>query len=476
MDLSLLKRINDNAWEIPPHGKMKVPGVIYANLDLISSMDLKVYQQLSQVASLPGIVKKAYAMPDAHWGYGFPIGGVAAFDPDNGGVISAGGVGFDISCGVRLLHTGMKMKDLLPYLSQIADKLYHAVPSGVGSHSRLLLNDKDMKHMLEGGAHWALQQGYGEESDLDFIEEHGKMEGARADCISQRAKERQKPEMGTLGSGNHYLELQEVKKIDDQEAARAMGLELGDAVISIHCGSRGLGHQIGTDYLREMLVEGQKAGIYLEDRELACAPIQSDVGQRYLGAMRGGINCALSNRQIITYFTREAFKELFPSSHLRLVYDVSHNTCKEELHEINGETKKLFVHRKGATRALGPNHRELPERYRKTGQPVFIGGSMGVGSYVLTGTIESETLSFSSACHGAGRSMSRSEATKHWSGSAVIEELKHKGIIIRSGSFRGVAEEAPDAYKDLEKVVDSAQLSGLTRKVAQLIPHACIKG
>lgn len=476
MELSVFQKLNENAWEIKPHGNMRVPGVIYASEELIQSMDEKVYEQLCNVASLPGIVGKAYAMPDAHWGYGFPIGGVAAFDPDRGGVVSAGGVGFDISCGVRLLHTGMKMEELLPRISSIADLLYKEVPSGVGSHSKLNLNSKEINRMLVGGARWAVEQGYGTETDLEFIEEHGQMKGAHPEFISDHAKERQGPEMGTLGSGNHYLELQEVTKIDFPEAAEALGLSLGDAVISIHCGSRGMGHQIGTDYLRDMLSESKKHHINIPDRELASAPIHSEIGEHYLGAMNGGINCALANRQLITHFTREAFKKMYPHSHLRVVYDVSHNTCKSEWHDVDGQRMKLFVHRKGATRAFGPGHPDVPERYKKIGQPVFIGGSMGVGSYVLVGTKQSEALSFSSACHGAGRAMSRTQATKNWKGADVIHALKEKGIYIKSGSFRGVAEEAPDAYKSLFDVVDSAEEAGLARKVAHLSPHACIKG
>lgn len=476
MELNLFQKIDETTWEIRAHGNMRVPAIIYASEELIKQMDHKVYEQLCNVAGLPGIVDKAYAMPDAHWGYGFPIGGVAAFDPEHGGVVSAGGVGFDISCGVRLLHTGMKMDELRSQLPHIADLLYRAVPSGVGSKSRIKLTDKEMKDMLQGGARWALSKGFGENEDLDFIEEHGHVEGAKPEYISNRAKERQRPEMGTLGSGNHYLELQEVKKIDDEDAAQALGLSLGDAVISIHCGSRGLGHQIGTDYLRNMLVESKKYGITLPDRELACAPIHSEIGEHYLGAMRGGINCALANRQIITHFTREAFQKMFPKSNLRLVYDVSHNTCKSEWHEVESRKMNLFVHRKGATRAFGPGHPELPKKYSTVGQPIFIGGSMGIGSYVLVGTNKAETLSFSSACHGAGRSMSRTEATKIWSGSELIESLKDQDIFIRSGTYRGVAEEAPEAYKNLFSVVDSAAAAGLAVKVAHLAPHACIKG
>ncbi|GIL18147.1 MAG: RNA-splicing ligase RtcB [Oligoflexia bacterium] len=476
MELSLFEEIGPSMWQINPIKKMKVPAVIYASRELIQGMDNKVYEQLCNVATLPGIVRKAYAMPDAHWGYGFPIGGVAAFDPDQGGIVSAGGVGFDISCGVRLLHTGMKRDQLSPAKETLAELLYEKIPSGVGSQSHLRLNPQEMDEMLLSGARWAIKKGFGSEADLEYIEERGFVEGAKPEAISEKAKERQKPEMGTLGSGNHYLEVQEVTEIFHHQAAETLGLQLGDIVVSIHCGSRGLGHQIGTEYLRAMLDAAKKYNITLPDRELACAPIQSEIGDAYLGAMRGAINCAMANRQIITQFTRNTFGEIFPHSNLRLVYDVSHNTCKSEWHKIDGENKRLFVHRKGATRAFGPGHAELPEKYKKIGQPVFIGGSMGVGSYVLVGTEKSESLSFSSACHGAGRALSRTQAMKTWSGPDVIRKLKEKGVIVRSGSYRGVAEEAPDAYKDLHSVVNSAEQTGLALKVAHLCPHICIKG
>lgn len=476
MNTNLFEKITPTAWEIKPTGKMRVPAVIYATEELIQDMDDKVYEQLTNVTTLPGIVGKAYAMPDAHWGYGFPIGGVAAFDPDEGGVVSAGGVGFDISCGVRLLHTGMKLEEILPYQEKLANLLFKRIPSGVGSQSKIQLTLKEINAMLRGGAEWVVARGFGESSDLEFTEEHGHMAGAIPNAISEKAKERQRPEMGTLGSGNHYLEIQEVKEIFNAEAAKVLGLELGDVVISIHCGSRGLGHQIGTEYLRSMLDVAKKYHISIPDRELACGPINSEIGTAYLGAMRGAINCALANRQFITHFTREAFKEIFPQSQLRLVYDVSHNTCKTESHLINGEKKNLYVHRKGATRAFGPGHPDLPAKFKQIGQPVFIGGSMGVGSYVLVGAEESETLAFSSACHGAGRAMSRSQASKLWRGSQVIHDLKEKGIYIRSDSLRGIAEEAPDAYKDLHTVVDSAEKARLALRVAHLSPHICIKG
>lgn len=476
MELNLFEKISSTTWKIKPFGKMQVPAVIYATENLLKKMDNKVYEQICNVATLPGIVGSAYAMPDAHWGYGFPIGGVAAFDPENGGIVSAGGVGFDISCGVRLLHTGMKIEEIMDQKKTLADLLFKKIPSGVGSQSEIRLSPQEMDKMLRGGARWAVEKGFGESIDLDFIEEQGQMAGAITSSISDKAKERQKLEMGTLGSGNHYLEVQEVKELFHPKACEVLGLDLKDVVISIHCGSRGLGHQIGTDYLRLMLEASKKYEIHIPDRELACAPINSDIGQEYLGAMRGAINCALANRQIITHFTRLAFQEIFPHSKLRLIYDVSHNTCKKELHTVNGGEKNLYIHRKGATRAFGPNHPSIPTKYKEIGQPVLIGGSMGVGSYVLVGTKESESLAFSSACHGAGRAMSRTEATKHWNGPKVIQDLKEQGILIRSGSFRGVAEEAPDAYKNLHEVVAAAESAKLALRVGYLKPHICVKG
>ncbi|MBL7481177.1 RtcB family protein [Legionella bononiensis] len=476
MDLTLLKKINEFEWQIPRHGPMLVPAVIFASEELIVDMDMKVYEQLSNVATLPGIVQSVYAMPDAHWGYGFPIGGVAAFDPELGGVVCAGGVGFDISCGVRLLSTGLKRADLEPVKEELADALYAHIPAGVGSRSRIHLTIKQLDDMLRGGAKWAIKQGYGERADLERIEDNGCTEGAMPEYVSDQAKKRQKNEMGTLGSGNHYLELQEVSQIYCQKSAAALGLAEGDVVVSIHCGSRGLGHQIGTDYLRSMLINSERQGIRLIDRELACAPINSRIGESYLGAMRAGINCALANREIITHFMREVFQDVLPGIKVNLIYDVSHNTCKEEYHEINGQSQRVFVHRKGATRALGPGHPKLPDVFSHVGQPVIIGGSMGTASYVLTGTKTSEHKSFSSACHGAGRAMSRHQAMKQWSGSELVKTLAEQGIYIRSGSFRGVAEEAPGAYKNVDKVVDSAHQSGLANKVARLVPVICIKG
>ena len=475
MNLSQLHQRGPFEWEMPRHGAMRVPGVIFASRELVEAMDAKVGEQLANVAALPGIVDAAYAMPDAHWGYGFPIGGVAAFDPEEGGVVSAGGVGFDISCGVRSLHTGLTLDEVERVKERLADVLYRRIPAGLGSTGAFHLGGAEIGAMLRGGAKWAVEQGFGTPADLARIEEHGCMAGAVPAEVSAEAKHRQRNEMGTLGSGNHYLEVQVVDALFDAKAAQAYGLAEGDVLVTLHCGSRGMGHQIGTDFLREMVIAAPRAGIALSDRELACAPLDSDLGQSYLGAMRAAINCALANRQILTQLAREAFAELFPGIRMPLLYDVSHNTCKEEQHFIAGERRRLFVHRKGATRAFGPGHPELPEEYRAVGQPVLIGGSMGTTSWVLAGGGGPEHA-FASACHGAGRAMSRHEALQRWQGRSVVEELARRGILIRSPSMRGVAEEAPLAYKDVDAVVEAAEQAGLARRVAQLRPLVCVKG
>lgn len=476
MDLDRLVQHSENRWEIPASGRMRVPAILYGSESLIRAMDRKVYEQTCNVASLPGIVQAAYTMPDAHWGYGFPIGGVAAFDPDLDGVVSAGGVGFDISCGVRTLLTGLPAKMITEHAEALAEELFRTVPAGVGSTGNIRLSDREMDAMLAGGASWAVARGFGKEEDLQRIEEGGSMQGARPDQVSLQAKRRQRDEMGTLGSGNHYLEVQRVAELFDSEAAQAFGLRQGEVVISIHCGSRGLGHQIGTEFLKRMVMSAGQYGIQLPDRELACAPIRSPVGESYLGAMRAAINCAMANRQIITDLARRAFARVLPEAELRLLYDVSHNTCKLEEHRIDGRLRRLYVHRKGATRAFGPGHPDLSPTLQAVGQPVLIGGSMGTCSYILRGTTEAESLSFSSACHGAGRAMSRRAAAREWQGQGVIRELAGRGILVRSPSLRGVAEEAPGAYKDVSAVVEASHRAGLAHKVARLEPMICIKG
>ncbi|MGA2511749.1 MAG: RtcB family protein [Candidatus Acidiferrales bacterium] len=473
MNRQSLTRRSDFEWWIEPTGYMRVPGIIYAGEQLIEDMDEKVREQLTNVATLPGIRRAAYAMPDAHWGYGFPIGGVAAFDPDEGGVISAGGVGFDISCGVRTLHTGLTADQLEPRKVELADVLFSRVPAGVGSTGAIHLSEEEMDEMLRGGANWAIVRGYGRPEDLERIEEAGCASGAKPECVSHQAKKRQAREMGTLGSGNHYLEIQRVAEVFDSATAAVFGLRLNDIVVSIHCGSRGLGHQVGTDYLKAMVIDGYRP---IPDRELACASINSELGQHYVGAMRAATNCALANRQIITHLVRGAFSAVVPDAKLALLYDVSHNTCKIERHVINGESRELFVHRKGATRAFGPGHPDLPPSLREVGQPVLIGGTMGTESHVMVGTGESEDLAFSSACHGAGRSMSRTQAAKNWQGRKLIDELYEKGVLIRTRSFRGVAEEAPGAYKDVNAVAEAAEHAKLARRVVRLVPLICVKG
>ena len=476
METTGLQQLSNSAWLAPKAGDMRVPAIIYADKTLILDMDDKVLEQIKNVASLRGIVGAAYAMPDAHWGYGFPIGGVAAFDSDEGGVICAGGVGFDVSCGVRLLLTDLNDGDIERRKRRLADLLYDRIPAGVGSTGNIELDDAGLDAMLAGGARWAVAQGYGAEDDLERIEENGCLEGALPDCVSHDARRRQRQEMGTLGSGNHYCEVQVVREIFDEPLAAAFGLTRDQVCVSVHTGSRGLGHQIGTEYMRQMVIEAPTFGIELKDRELACAPIKSDLGARYIGAMRAAANCAMANREILTHLVRGVLREEFGDRPARLLFDVSHNTCKVEQHKVGNRLKTLYVHRKGATRAFGPGHPDLPEALRPFGQPVLIGGSMGTGSYVLAGTAQSEAASFSSACHGAGRAMSRHQALKEWRGRALQDQLAEQGILVKSPSMRGIAEEAPGAYKDVSKVVEVAERAGLAKRVARLAPLICIKG
>lgn len=476
MDTSRLTCESGCKWRLEPTDGMRVPVVIYGSEALVGGMYDKVLEQAINVSTLPGIQKASFAMPDAHWGYGFPVGGVAAFDADEGGVVSAGGVGFDISCGVRTILTGLSEADVLPIKNALATSLFRQIPAGVGSSGEIHLDSDEMDRMLRGGARWAVERGFGEVEDLNRIEEHGCVDGANPDSVSERAKERQRDEMGSLGSGNHYLEVQKVSQIFDERVAALFGVHLGEIVVTIHCGSRGLGHQIGTDFLREMVIAAPGYGLHLPDRELASAPIQSPTGERYLGAMRAGINCALANREILTHLTRKIFRHFFPDAQLKLLYDVSHNTCKIEEHVVDGRKKPIYVHRKGATRAFGPRHPDLCPELIDAGQPVLIGGSMGTCSYILAGTLESEKEAFSSAVHGAGRAMSRHEALRRWKGRQLVDDLAAHGIIIKSPSSRGVAEEAPAAYKDVTEVVEAAAQARLAKLVARLEPIICIKG
>ena len=475
MNLDQLRQLQPYLWSLPRQPREERADVLlYGSAPLLVSMDDKVLEQIADVARLPGLAGSAMTMPDAHWGYGFPIGGVAAFDAQRGGIISAGGVGFDISCGIRCLRSNLNISDALPEFGRLADTLFKAIPAGVGEEGNLKLNPAQIDQVLQEGAHWAVKEGYGNAADLEYIEEGGRMSGAVPDNVSELAKKRQRGEMGTLGSGNHYLEIQGVEKIYDAAAAAAFGLHEGQIIVSIHCGSRGLGHQIGTDYLVMLAKAAARLGIHVPNRELACAPIQSPEGKQYIGAMNAGINCALANRQILTHLARTAFTQVYPKAELETLFDVSHNTCKAETHEVDGKPRLLHVHRKGATRAFGPGHPLLPPRYRDVGQPVVIGGSMGTGSYILAGNRANPA--FSSASHGAGRALSRRQSLARWHGRQLVDELARQGILIRTRSMRGVAEEAPGAYKDVDLVAEATEQAGLARRVAFLRPKVCVKG
>ena len=476
MKIKELTRAGEFEWRIEPTGRMRVPAILYADERLLDEMDDKVRDQLAGVAALPGIVRAALAMPDAHWGYGFPIGGVGAFDPEQDGIVSAGGVGFDLSCGVRLLLTGLVRDELMPRRQALADALFREVPAGVGSTGRIRLTPGQLDDMLAGGARWAVGRGWGVAADLARIESGGVLEDADPAAVSAAAKQRQTDEMGTLGSGNHYLELQEIVQVYDDRLAAAFNLRPGEVCVSIHCGSRGLGHQVATDYSRRMVRAAAEHGIQLTDRELACAPIRSDIGRAYLGAMNAAANCALANREILGHLVRGVFARVFPGAELPLLFDVSHNLCRREEHAVDGRRRVLYVHRKGATRSLGPGHPELPPDLRAAGQPVLVGGTMGTASYVMRGTELGMKKTFGSGIHGAGRALSRKKAaTKFW-GEEVVSALRKAGIRVFAHNVRGVAEEAPGAYKDVERVVDAAQAAGLNQAVARLRPMAVIKG
>ncbi len=483
-----VKKISDYVWEIPRSADMRVPGRIYGDEETVDSLLRDVekkkaggftpaIEQVINVATLPGIQKASLAMADIHPGYGFAIGGVGAFDMEEG-IISVAGVGFDINCGVRVLITPLERDDVEEKKVELANQLFRDVPSGVGSTGEIRLKEKEIDELLRKGASFVIERGYGLPEDLEYTEERGCIDGADPENVSHRAKERQFRQVGTLGSGNHYLEVQYVEEIYDPEAATAYGIHKGQVLIAIHCGSRALGHQIGTDYLSLLEEASRKYGIPIRERELVCAPVKSPEGKRYLSAVNCGINCAFANRQAISHLTRLAVARIFGlrQEEIRLLYDVGHNTCKIETHTIDGSTKKVLVHRKGATRAFGPGRDEIPERYRGAGQPLLVGGTMGTVSYILRGTEKGMDECFGSAVHGAGRSLSRMQAKKQWKGSEIIKRLEAEGIIIRSRSKSGVAEEAPGAYKDVNKVVDIMHNAGVNRKVARVRPLVCIKG
>lgn len=480
-----IKKINDTTWEIPQTYKpgMRAPARIIATEKLVKEMDQGVYDQITNVATLPGIQKYALCMPDGHWGYGFPIGGVAAFDANDGGVISPGGVGFDINCGMRLLLTNLTYKDIQPVLRKLVDRLYERVPAGVGSTGFVKLTPAKFKEVIDMGSKWCIDQGYGWKEDLDRTEEFGQMKGADSNKISDKAISRGLNQIGTLGSGNHYLEIQRVLKenIHDEATAKAWGIFPDQIVVMFHCGSRGFGHQVATDNLTKFLsVMEPKYNIKILDRELACAPFSSQEGQDYFAAMKCGINMSLANRQVIVHRIREVFSEIFkhPSEDLGMhqVYDVAHNTAKLEDYKIDGKIKELIVHRKGATRSFGPDRDEVPKIYRKYGQPVIIGGSMETGSYLLAGTKKAEEETFGSTAHGSGRTMSRNQAKRTWRGEELQKDMEKRGIYVRTTSFSGLAEEAGGAYKDVDEVINAAHAAGISKKIVRLIPIGNVKG
>ncbi len=475
-----LEKIHDYLWEIPQKAGMRVPGRIYTSEKMLRDIRQdRSLEQVVNVAHLPGIQKYSIAMPDIHWGYGFPIGGIAAMDVEEG-VISPGGVGYDINCGVRLMATNLTEEEVRPKLRQLITELFNSVPCGIGVSGKIKLSTKDYKELMQKGAKWAIERGYGTGEDLERIEDHGSFPGGDLEAISKKALERGKDGIGTLGSGNHFLEVDVVDQIFNAEAADAFGLFKDQVCVQIHCGSRGFGHQVCTDYIERMISYMRKEGINLPDKQLACAHIKSEEGRGYLSAFSAAVNYAWTNRQIIMSFARDAFHKVFRMGPKelggRLVYDVSHNIVKFEEHKINGKTKKVCVHRKGATRALPKNHPSIPEIYREVGQPVFIPGDMGRASFVLVGTESTLEETFGSCCHGAGRLLSRKKALKSGKGRDLFAELEEKGIIAMARGKRTVVEEMPEAYKEVEDVCDVVHNAGIAKKVAKLRPIGVIKG
>jgi len=476
-------KIDDYRWKIPENYKtgMRVPGLIYASKEMLESIcDEQTPEQVANVAFLPGIVGYSFAMPDIHWGYGFPIGGVAAMDIKDG-VISPGGVGYDINCGVRLLRTSLSEAEVRPRINELINALFLNVPSGLGSEGKIKVSQKEMNQLMVEGARWAVKRGLGSEEDLDATEEGGCLSGADPIKISDKAVKRGMPQAGTLGSGNHFLEIQVVKEIFDSHIASIMGItEIGQILVLIHTGSRGFGHQVCTDYLRVMEGAVSKYGIKLPDRQLACAPIESSEGQDYLGAMACAANYAWVNRQCIAHWVRESFSKIFGKSPealgMRQIYDVAHNIAKMEEHTIDGRKLKVCVHRKGATRAFPAGHKDVPKCYKEIGQPVLVPGDMGRCSFVAVGTQKAMSESFGSTCHGAGRALSRGAAMRSMQGRDVARELKNRGITIKAGNIPSLAEEASQAYKDITEVIEVVHQAGISRKVAMAIPMGVIKG
>lgn len=480
-DTYKIQKIDAYRWRIPREGKMQVDGIVYADEHMMKEIQKdESLQQVINVSYLPGILLHSLAMPDIHWGYGFPIGGVAAFDIDKG-VVSPGGVGYDINCGVRLLKTGLYRIEIINKLESLVNNLFINIPSGVGSHRKdLKLSLQEEKNVLKNGARWAVSQGYGAREDLDYIEENGCIAGANPEVVSNRALERGRAQLGTLGSGNHFVEVGYVSEVYNEEVAHVLGLEKDGVTIVIHTGSRGLGYQICDDFIRVMIDASREYHIELPDRQLCCAPIKSPQGQEYLSAMACAANYAFANRQMITHWVRESFERTLNVSpkdaQISLLYDVCHNIAKFEEHMVDGQKKRVCVHRKGATRAFPPHHPNIPDAYTVTGQPVLIPGDMGRYSYVLVGTEQAYTDTFGSTCHGAGRVMSRNQATKIAKGRSIAQELKEKGILVRADSRATLDEELSEAYKDVTEVVDVVEHAGISRKVAQLKPLCVIKG
>lgn len=478
---SMVRKLSENSWEIPighiPN--MRVPGRLFASESLFEGIDPGTIDQIANVATLPGIQKYSMAMPDAHLGYGFAIGGVAAFDVEEG-IISPGGVGFDINCGVRLIRTNLQKEDVVPHISKLIDELFNNVPSGVGSKSRFRASDRELDDAFLHGAKWAVEAGYGMEADVEHCEANGYMEGADPSKVSTKARTRGKPQFGTLGSGNHFLEVQYVDKIYDTKVASAFGIEEGQIMVMIHCGSRGAGHQICTDHLKELSQAVKSYGIEIPDKQLACAPAQSKEAQNYFKAMLCAANYAWANRQMITHWTRESFEKIFGRDAddlgMDLLYDVAHNVAKLEKHTVNDKKKEVYVHRKGATRAFPPGHPEVPAVYRDVGQPVLIPGSMGTPSFILCGAKEAMDISFGSACHGAGRIMSRAHAKKEFRGQTIKENLEAQGITVRATHPSVIAEEAPGVYKSSSDVVNVVHDLGIALKVARVLPIGVAKG
>ncbi|MCE8424440.1 MAG: RtcB family protein [Candidatus Methanoperedens sp.] len=477
----IVTKVNDYTWDIPTDYKsgMRVPGRIFVSKKLLASLEHETIEQTANVATLPGIQKYSMAMPDAHSGYGFPIGGVAAFDRYDG-IISPGGVGYDINCGVRILRTNLTIDDVRPGMKDLIDLLFHEIPAGVGSKSKIRASDKELNDAFLHGAKWAVESGYGVKEDIEHCEENGFIKYADPEKVSEKAKKRGKPQFGTLGSGNHFLEVQYVEEVFDPEVAKVFGLEKGHVTVMIHCGSRGAGHQICDDHLKILERATRKYGIVLPDRQLACAPAESTEGQNYFKAMASGANYAWANRQVITHWVRETFSSFFKRDKdelgMDLIYDVAHNVAKLEEHNIDGVKKMVYVHRKGATRAFPPGHPDVPAVYRDVGQPVLIPGSMGTPSFVLHGTEKAMELSFGSACHGAGRVSSRTQALRDFNGETIQKELAAKGISVRATDPSVIAEEAPGVYKQSEDVVEVVHQLGIARKVVRLMPLGVAKG